>query len=127
MSSKTTLTYHIILVTKYRKPVLRGLEESVYKAVLNAAKSSDFVVIEQAVDLGDHLHLVVSIPADVSIASIVNRLKQLTTLELWSIHGEVFRKYYWKKKRVLWSAGYFASTVGEVSQSVVLDYLRRQK
>ena len=123
MSSKTTLTYHIILVTKYRKPVLRGLEVS----VLNAAKSSDFVVIEQAVDLGDHLHLVVSAPPAIAPASMVNRLKQLTTLELWSIHGEVFRKYYWKKKRVLWSAGYFASTVGEVSQSVVLDYLRRQK
>lgn len=126
MSSKVRLEYHIVLVTKYRKPVLAGLEDSVYSAVRHAAKRSKFTIISQAVDLGDHLHLVVSLPADVSVASMVNRLKQLTTLELWALHESTFRKSYWKRKRVLWSACYFANTVGEVSEETVLDYVRRQ-
>ncbi len=127
MSNKVRLEYHVVLVTKYRKPVLAGIEDVVYRAVLRASKKSRFTVVSQAVDLGDHLHLVVSLPADVSVASMVARLKQLTTLDLWASHGSWLDRTYWGNKRKLWSAGYFASTVGEVSRETVLDYVRRQR
>lgn len=126
MSSKHELTYHLVFVTKYRKPALLGIEQSVYRAVANSARGGGFTIIEQAVDLGDHLHLVVKADPAVAPAALVRRLKQLTTLELWATEASQLRRFYWGRKRRLWSAGYFVSTVGSVSKEIVLDYVRRQ-
>lgn len=126
MGNKTKLEYHIVLVSKYRKPVFDGIEDSVLVAVRNAARNGKFEILEMAVDLGNHLHLVVRADPTVSVAQLVRRLKQLTTLELWSTQENRLGKFYWGKKRKLWSGGYFAGTVGAVSREAVLDYVRRQ-
>ena len=57
--SEQRLLYHFIFSTKYRRPVLAGIEKSVYAAVRKAERKSEFEVLEMAVDLGDHLHLVI--------------------------------------------------------------------
>lgn len=85
-----------------------------------------FEVLEFSCDLGDHVHVVLRLSPNVSVSQVVRRLKQLTTLDLWSRHETVFKKQYWKRKRILWSAGYYASTVGEVSRDTVLNYVRKQ-
>ena len=36
------------------------------------------------------------------------------------------KKFYWKKKRLLWTHGYFVSTVGHVSEDIVFDYIENQ-
>ena len=72
------------------------------------------------------MHVVLRLSPNVSVSQVVRRLKQLTTLDLWSRHETVFKKQYWKRKRILWSAGYYASTVGEVSRDTVLNYVRKQ-
>lgn len=126
MTSLTRLDYHLVFVTKYRRPALAGLESSIYTAFRNAARGGKFEILEMGCDLGNHVHLVVRADPTVSISQLVRRLKQLTTLELWASEGPRLKKHYWKKKRLLWSNGYFASTVGAVSRDVVLDYVRKQ-
>lgn len=126
MGSKTQLTYHLIFVTKYRKPALLGIEERVYAALEHAARGGLFSITEMGVDLGNHVHLVVEAEPTVSVAQIVRRLKQLTTLELWATSRPELSQFYWGKKRRLWNEGYFAGSVGSVSRESVLDYVRRQ-
>ena len=52
-------------------------------------------------------------------------LKQLSTNELWKKQSEHLQKYYWKKK-ILWSKGYFCSTVGETNEETIEKYIENQ-
>jgi putative transposase len=124
--AKTRLRYHLIFSTKYRHKSLLGIEKDVYNAVSYCESNSHFRVIDRAVDGGDHLHLVVAIRPNYSVGQTVKRLKQFTTNELWNSHSLHLKKFYWSGNRILWTHGYFASTVGEVSESVVLNYVRSQ-
>ena len=36
------------------------------------------------------------------------------------------KKFYWKDKRLLWTHGYFCSTIGEVSEQTVKHYIENQ-
>jgi len=124
--SKHRLLYHVIFSTKYRRPALAGIEQQVYAAVRKVERSSDFEVIEMAVDLGDHLHLVIRAKPRLSPEQVVSRLKQVTLFDLWASEAVHLRQFYWSKKKLLWAGGYYCATVGDVSLSTVLDYVRNQ-
>lgn len=126
MGSKNRLEFHLVFSTKYHNAALLGLEQSVYAAMRNAARGQQFDIVEMAVDKGTHIHLVVRLRPSLSVEQVVSRLKQLTTLELWSKHEDELVKKYWAGKKILWSKGYFAESMGKVSRDVVLDYVRKQ-
>ena len=124
--SKHRLLYHIIFSTKYRQPALTGIEQDVYAAVRKVERSSDFEVLEMAVDLGDHLHLVIRAKPSLSPEQVVSRLKQVTLFDLWAAQGPHLRQFYWHKKQLLWAGGYYCATVGDVSLTTVLEYVKAQ-
>ena len=66
----------------------------------------------------DHIHLLLSFPPDYSLSQTVNRLKQMTTNYLYRNERTKnwLKQFYWKKKRLLWTHGYFVSTIGKVSE-----------
>lgn len=122
---KNRLRYHIILSTKYRRPCLSGIENVVYGVFRSVELKSDFKIVEMGVDNGDHIHLIIKAKPSLSPDQIVRRLKQLSTVSLWDEEKGHFEKFYWRKK-IIWSSGYFVSTVGSVSDKVVLDYVKKQ-
>ena len=36
------------------------------------------------------------------------------------------KQFYWKKKCLLWTHGYFVSTIGKVSEKIVFNYIENQ-
>lgn len=122
---KNRLRYHFILSTKYRRDCLWGIESSVYDVFRGVEMRSNFKIVEMGIDKGDHIHLVVKSKPSLSPDQIVRRLKQLSTVELWKREEAHLKNFYWKK-RVVWSSGYFVSTVGSVSDKMVLDYVKNQ-
>lgn len=52
MGSVTVLKYHLVLVTKYRRPLLKGIEQLVYRALCCVEEVSDFRINEFI--KGDH-------------------------------------------------------------------------
>lgn len=60
-----------------------------------------------------------------SIEQIVRRLKMVSTRRLFNSNENYFRSFYWKKRQI-WSGGYFCSTVGEVSEDKVSNYIKNQ-
>ncbi|AKB17207.1 Mobile element protein [Methanosarcina sp. WWM596] len=52
-------------------------------------------------------------------------MKQEYTNRLWKTQKEYLKKYYWGEN-TLWSDGYFASTIGNVSKEAAEDYIRNQ-
>lgn len=124
--AKTRLRYRLIFSTKYRHKCLLGIERQVYAAMRVAEQASHFTIVEMAVDLGDHIHLVVEVKPSLSLEQVVRRLKQLSTWELWATESNHLKKYYWGSKKLLWTHGYFASTMGAMSDQVVLEYVKKQ-
>ena len=57
--------------------------------------------------------------------STVRLLKQLSTRILWNECKTHLSKFFWKK-RVVWSNGYFCSTVGEISEKNLIEYINNQ-
>ena len=74
----------------------------------------------------DHIHLLVDYSPNVSVSQIVRLLKQTTTAKVWFLCNNELRKHFWKQK-LFWSSGYFVSTVGNVYQDNILDYIRNQE
>ena len=59
------------------------------------------------------------------VCDIVKIVKQETTYYLWHKYGSFLSKQYWKKK-IFWSDGYFACSIGEVSSTTIQKYIENQ-
>ena len=80
---KYLIALHLILVVKYRKPLLKDhLGESVKRIVFDIADRSDFHVEEIEIDL-DHIHMLIRIGPKYSVGQYVRRIKQETTAKIW--------------------------------------------
>lgn len=126
-SAKVRTRYHIVLVTKYRKRALEGIETDVLESIRNTERRSRFTIHRINTGDGNHVHMLVSIPPDETISGTVSRIKQLTTHELWGKHPDHLRRYYWGKRHKLWSAGYYCETVGRNSESIIERYIDEQQ
>ena len=123
--AKTHLRYHIIFSTKFRKKCLDGIREEVLDAFRYAESVSKFRILVMECDK-DHIHLLATFPPKYSVEQTVRRMKMVTTDWLYKSCGGHLRKYYWKDKRTLWTHGYFCSTIGEVSERTVYEYIKNQ-
>ena len=122
---KTRIRYHIILVTKYRRKCLDPIKELVFESFRYTEQHSDLKIHCMNID-NDHIHLLVSFPPKYSISQTISRLKQCSTNYLYRSNNDYFKRYFWKKKRILWSDSYFCSTIGSISETKVLDYIKNQ-
>ena len=73
----------------------------------------------------DHIHFLLSYDTTDKVFDIVKIVKQETTYYLWHKYGSLLSKQYWKKK-IFWSDGYFACSIGEVSSATIQKYIENQ-
>ena len=122
--SKFLLMYHVIFVCKYRKVILELISEELKQIMFDITEESDFEILEMETDK-DHIHFMIKSEPKVSVLSIVRKLKQESTNRIWKTQKEYLEKYYWSEN-TLWSDGYFASTIGNVSKEAAEYYIRNQ-
>jgi putative transposase len=72
----------------------------------------------------DHIHMVMIIPPKYAVSAVVGKIKRMTSSELRK-KFEWFKNRYWKEN-VVWSPGYFVSTVG-VEEEQILKYVEYQQ
>lgn len=70
----------------------------------------------------DHIYLLISILVEYSIFQTAYRLKQMITNYLYREKNDYMRKFYWKN-RVVWTDGYFCSTIGNISEDIAFKYI----
>ena len=115
---KYSLKVHIVLVTKYRKQLLKGsIAEDVKQKISNIANTKSYEILAMETE-NDHIHLLLSYDTTDRICDIVRIVKQETTYYLWQKYSSFLSKQYWKKK-IFWSDGYFACSIGEVSSATI--------
>lgn len=115
---KTLLRYHLIFSTKYRRKCLGEIHDSVLEAFREVEEHSDFKILYMKLDK-DHIHLLVQFKPQWSVEQVVRRLKQMSTNNIWRDNEDWLKKFYWTGKHILWTNGYFASSIGEVSEETL--------
>ena len=114
--------YHIVFIPKYRKKKLYGLvRDDVREIIRTLCKYKKVEIIAGAV-CADHVHLCVSIPPKLSVSDFVGYLKGKSALIIFDKHPEMGNKW----DRSFWARGYYVSTVGNVDEETVKEYIRRQ-
>lgn len=122
---KYSLKVHIVLVTKYRKQLLKGsIADDVKQKIFDIANTRGYEIIAMEADK-DHMHFLISYDTTDRVCDIVKIVKQETTYYLWQKYGSFLSKQYWKK-RIFWSDGYFACSIGEVSSATIQKYIESQ-
>ena len=116
--------YHLVWPTKYRREILTpGVQSYLLEVLKELPKYRPELIIKEANTDQDHIHLLVSIPPTVTVGSVVRLLKTNTANALNQKFPHL-REVYWGT-RSIWSAGYFASTVG-VNGEVIRRYIQNQ-
>lgn len=121
--TKTKLQYHIVLVTKYRKPVLSDeVLDKIKEVLYDRSPIHKIEIVSIGSDNKDHIHLVIRLNPTQKVSLIVQLIKQYTTYYVWKDFGPILRKTYWYKNH-LWNDSYYCSTLGDVSKEVILEYV----
>ena len=116
--------YHIVWGTKYRRKFLKDYVkplfiESLYQTVEKYPKQ---IYIEEVNVDNDHVHLQIEIPPSTSVAAVVQRLKQYSSIYLKQ-HFKFIRTMY--SGGNIWSVGYFSSTIG-LNENYIRRYIKDQ-
>ena len=103
------------------------IKQDVFDAFRYVEDKSHIKIYNMNLD-ADHIHLLLSFSPDYSLSQTVNRLKQMTTNYLYRNERteKWLKQFYRKKKRLLWTDGYFVSTIGKVSEKIVFNYIENQ-
>ena len=80
------LKYHLVWITKYRKPVLGKEVGSRVRELIRMICASLDVEIVKGNIRRDHVHLLVSVPPTLAVSRLVQRMKGLTSRKL--LHGK---------------------------------------
>jgi putative transposase len=114
---------HLVWVTKYRKSALAGAVGGRVRDLIREICGTHDVHIIRGHVAADHVHLLVSIPPQVAVSRLVQRLKGKTAYKLLQEFAHL-RKQFWG--RHLWARGYFACSSGNVTDEVVAQYIENQ-
>lgn len=123
--AKTKLRYHIIFSTKYRRKCLDDIRNEVLASFRLAESMSHFKILVMEID-SYQIHFLITFPPAYSIEQTVRRMKMVSTRYLYEHCEADLRQYYWKGKRIIWTNGYFCSTIGEVSEERLKHYIENQ-
>lgn len=122
---KYNLKVHIVIVTKYRKKILKdSIAEDVKQYIEDIATEKGYEILAMETDK-DHIHFLIGYDCTDCVANIVKIVKQKTTYLLWQKYSRYLSKCYWKKK-IFWSDGYFACSIGKVSTATIQRYIETQ-
>ena len=84
---KYSLKAHIVLVTKYRKQLLKGsIADDVKQKIFDIANTRGYEIIAMETDK-DHVHFLIDYDMTDRVCDIVKIVKQETTYYLWQTKG----------------------------------------
>jgi len=117
--------YHIVWIPKYRRrilnPGLRGYLRKLFPKILRSIPGCE--IIEYNIQV-DHIHMIMIIPPKYSVSDVIRQIKAQTASRLRKKFSWL-SKVYWKEN-IVWSPGYFVSTVG-IDEKSIIKYVQFQE
>jgi putative transposase len=118
------LTAHIVLVTKYRYPVLQADIQKRFRDLIKQIFEAKDVIILKGVVSKDHIHMHIEYPPKVSISEIAKAIKGRTSHLIQEQFPEL-KKRYWG--RYFWATGYGIWSTGNITDAMVQKYLEHNQ
>lgn len=118
------LEYHLVLVTKYRHPVIKGeLKEQLYKRLTELIGTAGLETLEINGE-ADHVHILFYGMPDMNLKNFITNLKTQSSTYIRKHFQEELKPFYWKP--YFWSGSYFIAGVSERSEEAVRRYIQNQ-
>jgi putative transposase len=113
--------YHFVWCPKYRRPVLVGKIERVFKKLIELKCKEIDCKIKALEIMPEHTHLFIQANPTQSPNFIISQIKGYTSRMLRKNFKEL------RKMPTLWTRSYFVSTHGHVSNAMIKKYIEEQK
>lgn len=107
---------------KYRRLAIYGKIKVDIGKILRKLCEQKCVEIIEANACKDHIHMLVSIPPKLSVASFMGYLKGKSSLMIFDRHANLKYKY---GNRKFWCRGYYVNTVGR-NKKAIEEYIKNQ-
>ena len=120
--SKWNCKYHIVFAPKYRRQVIYGKIKADIGKILRTLCEQKKVNIIEAEACPDHIHMLVEIPPNISVAQFMGYLKGKSALMIFDRHANLKYKY---RNRHFWCRGYYVDTVGK-NKKAIEEYIKNQ-
>ena len=114
--------YHIVFAPKYRRQVVYNQLKSDIGQILRKLCELKKVGIHEAEAYPDHIHMLVSIPPNLSVSQFMGYLKGKSSLMIFDRHANLKYKY---GNRHFWCRGYYVNTAGADTRAITA-YIQNQ-
>ena len=110
-------------VCKYRKKLLtsKQISDDIKQFSYEICQRHNVIIRYMETDK-DHIHYMIETEPTMSVSKIVNLMKVYTTYHIWERYSTYLRKHFWKE-HTFWTDGYFACSVGNVSEEMLKKYV----
>ena len=120
--TKWNCKYHIVFTPKYRRQEIYGKIKQGIGQIIRKLCEAKKVEILEAEACPDHIHMLVSIPPNISVSQFMGYLKGKSSLMIFDRHANLKYKY---GNRHFWCRGYYVDTVGRNKEKIA-EYIRNQ-
>ena len=119
------LEYHLVVITKYRHPVITGqlkarlielskqIIEEYWECKISAINTDK-----------DHIHIMFETKPQIQLSKLINNFKTVTSRRIRKEFADELKPFYWKP--YFWSDSYFVCTVSDRSRDIVEKYIVNQ-
>ncbi len=120
--TKWNCKYHIVFAPKYRRQAIYSKIKADIGKIIRKLCEVKKVEILEVNACPDHIHLLVKIPPNISVAQFMGYLKGKSSLMIFDRHANLKYKY---GNRHFWCRGYYVDTVGR-NEAKIAEYVRNQ-
>ena len=123
---KYLLQFHLIFVVKYRKALLniKKIDEDIKQLLFESCQKHNVEIKYMETDK-DHCHMMISTDPTIRLSDLVRSMKSFSAFHIWKKHEDILKNFFWKE-RTFWTDGYFISSIGEVSEATLKQYIENQ-
>ena len=111
-------------MTKFRHKVFADRHLTRLEEIMRAVCADFETSLVEFNGEGEHVHLLVNFPPKVAVSKLVNSLKGVSSRLMRQEFPDLARHYY--RANRLWSASYFAGSVGGAPLTVLRQYIEQQ-
>ena len=115
--------YHMVWIPKYRKKVLYGNLRKYLGEVLRDLATRKECKIHEGHLVGDHVHMMISIPPKYSVAQVAGYIKGKSAIHIARAYAGHKHNFTGQS---FWARGYYVSTTGR-DEETIRQYIKNQE
>ena len=121
--TKWDCKYHLVWIPKYRKKIIFGeLRKYLGDVLHDLAIHKESKILEGHM-MGDHVHMLISIPPKYSVSQVVGYIKGKSAIHIARTYAGRPTNFTGQS---FWARGYYVSTAGR-DEETVRQYIRKQE